>query len=79
VQAAWVTRRKQDTEEGEEERSWAVQHLVSMLLPSLAFVAGGLSLIAGGGGGLYWALSAVLLAFVVASVNAWALLVEIVR
>jgi hypothetical protein len=76
VQALWVTRRKRDKE---EERSWALQHLVFMLLPSLAFVAGGLSLVAGGGGGLYWVLSAILLAFVVASVNAWVLLVEILR
>jgi modulator of FtsH protease len=81
IQAVWVTHRKQDTEDEEEEqeRSWAVEQFVSMLLPSLAFVAGGLSLITGGGGGLYWVLSAILLAFVVASVNAWVLLVEILR
>jgi hypothetical protein len=81
VQAVWVTRRKQDkTDAAEGERSsWPVEQLVSMLLPSLAFVAGGLSLIAGGGGGLYWVLAGILLAFVVASLNAWVLLVEIMR
>jgi modulator of FtsH protease len=77
VQAVWVTRKRLN--KGREERSWAVEHLVSMLLPSLAFLAGGLSLITGGGGGLYWVLSAILLAFVVASINAWVLLVEIMR
>jgi hypothetical protein len=79
VQALWVTRRKQDKKEQQGRSSQPVEQLVSMLLPSLAFVAGGLSLIAGGGGGLYWVLSAILLAFVVASLNAWVLLVEILR
>jgi modulator of FtsH protease len=76
VQAVWVTHRRQGKE---QQSSWEVEHLISMLLPGLAFVAGGLSLIAGGGGGLYWVLSAILLAFVVASINAWVLLVEILR
>jgi hypothetical protein len=31
------------------------------------------------GGGLYWVLAAVLLVFVSASINAWVLLVEIMR
>ena len=82
AQTVWATRRKQDKEvEAADERSSLprVEHLVSMLLPSLAFVAGGLSLIARGGGGLYWVLSAILLAFVVASLDAWVLLVEIHR
>jgi hypothetical protein len=76
VQAVLVTRRR---DKENERSSWAIEHLVLLVLPSLAFVAGGLSLIAGGGGGLYWVLSAILLAFVVASINAWVLLVEIVR
>jgi hypothetical protein len=76
AQAVFVTR-KTDTEHARS--SWVVEHLVLLILPSLAFVAGGLSLIAGGGGGLYWVFSAVLLAFVVASINAWVLLVEIMR
>jgi hypothetical protein len=76
VQAIWVTRLRRASG---EQRSWAVEHLVSMLLPSLALVAGGLSLITSGGGGLYWVLAAILLGFVVVSVNAWVLLVEIMR
>lgn len=76
VQAIWVTHGKRPTDEPD---SWVLEHLISLLLPSLAFVVGGLSLIAGGGGGLYWVLAATLLAFLVAAVNAWVLLVEILR
>jgi hypothetical protein len=38
VQAAWVTHRRRSKE---AEGSWEVEHLVSLLLPSLAFLAGG--------------------------------------
>ena len=63
----------------DEPQSWLIQHLASLLLPSIAFMVGGVSLIAGGGGGLYWVLAGVLLVFVSASINAWVLLVEILR
>jgi modulator of FtsH protease len=62
-----------------ESPSWQLQHLAILLLPGLALVVGGVSLVAGAGGGLYWVLAAILLAFVAASVNAWVLLVEIKR
>ncbi len=42
-------------------------------------VAAGLSLLADGGGGLYWLVPAVRLATVAELVNAWVLLVEILR
>jgi hypothetical protein len=76
VQAIWVTHGKGTPD---EPQSWLIQHLASLLLPSIAFMAGGVSLIAGGGGGLYWVLAGVLLVFVSASINAWVLLVEILR
>lgn len=76
VQAVWVTHRPQETD---EPNPWIFHHLISLLLPSVAFIVGGLSLIAGRGGGLYWILAAILLAFVAASINAWVLLVEILR
>jgi hypothetical protein len=50
-----------------------------VLLPGLALLGGGLSLIAGGGGGLYWVLAATVLSFVVAALNGWVLLVEVLR
>jgi hypothetical protein len=75
-QAIWVTVRKYDSE---EPKWWTLGPLFSFLLPALAFVGGGLSLVAGGGGGLYWILAGVLLAFIAASINAWVLLVEILR
>lgn len=46
---------------------------------TLPVVVGGISLIAGGGGGLYWIGLGVLLLFVASVWNAWVLLVEILR
>lgn len=76
AQSAWVTLRKHDPS---QPLSWTLQPLVEFLLPSLAFIAGGVGLIYGGGGGLYWVLAGTLLSFLVASLNAWVLLVEILR
>ena len=76
VQALWAVRGKGTPG---EPRSWAIEHLATLLLPSVAFMVGGVSLLAGAGGGLYWVLAGVLLVFVSASINAWVLLVEIKR
>ncbi len=76
VQAVWVAHGK---ETPGEPTVWQIEHLATLLLPSVALLVGGTSLIAGGGGGLYWVLAAILLAFVSASINAWVLLVEIKR
>jgi hypothetical protein len=50
-----------------------------LIVPPLAYIGSGCSLVAGSGGGLYWVLVATVLAFVTASVDAWVLLVEILR
>jgi hypothetical protein len=76
-QAIWVTTRK--PEEAGYRVTWRIERIVTMLLPGLVFLAGGLSLIAGGGGGLYWILGAIVLAFVVSAINAWVLLIEVLR
>jgi hypothetical protein len=76
AQALWVTHGKGTPD---EPRSWLIQHLTSLLLPSIAFIVGGISIVAGGGGGLYWVFAGILLVFVSASINAWVLLVEILR
>ena len=54
-------------------------HGDAALCPERLFLAGGLSLIAGGGGGLYWVFAGTALAFVVSALNAWVLLVEVLR
>ena len=74
--AIWVTHGRGTPD---QPQSWLIQHLASLLLPSIAFMVGGVSLIVGGGGGLYWVLAGVLLVFASASINAWVLLVEILR
>jgi modulator of FtsH protease len=76
TQAVWVTHGR---ETPDEPLLWLVQHLASLLLPGVAFIVGGLSLTVGGGGGLYWVFAGVLLVFISASINAWVLLVEILR
>jgi hypothetical protein len=76
MQAMFVTARKRDSD---DRTAWQLQRLIAPILPGLAFLGGGLSLIAGGGGGLYRILAATTLAFVVAAINAWVLLVEVLR
>jgi hypothetical protein len=76
TQAIWVSVGKRS--EG-DPLSWTLGNLPLLLLPALAFVGGGCSLLAGSGGGLYWILAGTVLGFVAASLNAWVLLVEIVR
>lgn len=58
--------------------SLAARRVVA-LAGTLPFVVGGASLLAESGGGLYWILAGVVLATVGAVVNAWVLLVEILR
>jgi hypothetical protein len=47
--------------------------------PLFAFLGGGISLLAGRGGGPYWLLAGTLSCFAASAVNAWVLLVEIQR
>jgi len=76
TQSLWITFRR-----GSVDEPWplVVAHLMTLLPPGLGYAIGGVSLVAGAGGGLYWVLAATLLVFVVSSVNAWVLLVEIKR
>ena len=57
---------------------WRVR-IVTTHVPLLAFLGGGVSLLAGAGGGLYWLLGGILACFVASALNAWVLLVEIQR
>jgi hypothetical protein len=76
TQAIWVSVGKRS--EG-DPLNWTLGNLPVLLFPALALVGGGCSLVAGSGGGLYWILAGTVLAFVAASLNAWVLLVEILR
>lgn len=76
VQPIWAAHGKRTPG---EPRSWVVEHLVTLLLPSVAFCIGGVSLALRAGGGLYWVLAGILFGFVSASINGWVLLVEIKR
>ncbi len=58
---------------------WTVSPTIVIAAGTLPMVAAGISLMAGGGGGLYWLVAEVVLALVGVVVNAWILLVEIVR
>jgi hypothetical protein len=60
-------------------RPWLVLRLVLTAAGVLPFVACGVSLLAGAGGGLFWALGGIVAALVGAVLNAWVLLVEIRR
>jgi len=62
-----------------EPVSWLITPLAVVSLGSLPMVAAGISLLAGGGGGLYWLVAEVLLGFIGSITNAWILLVEIHR
>jgi hypothetical protein len=46
---------------------------------TLTLLAGGVTLAAGHGGGLFWLPAAIVAAVTVAAVNAWVLLVEVLR
>ena len=50
-----------------------------MAVGTLPFAIAGLSLIADSGGGLYWLLAGIVLATIGSVINAWVLLVEILR
>jgi hypothetical protein len=61
------------------EATAPMANAVVMAAGTLPFVAGGASLMLGAGGGLYWVVAGMALALVGAVLNAWVLLVEILR
>ena len=58
---------------------WLFSRLAIVLPGSVLYVVGGVSILAGGGGGLAWVLAGMIAGLVGAVVNAWVLLVEILR
>jgi modulator of FtsH protease len=65
------------------QRGESADHVFSAVVTTgpgtLAYLVGGISLIAGAGGGLYWILAGILGAIIGGVINAWVLLVEILR
>jgi modulator of FtsH protease len=55
------------------------QPLLTMLVPCLAVLVGGISLIVEAGGGLYWLAGAFVAGIFACTTNAWVLLIEIKR
>lgn len=53
--------------------------LFAIALATVPFVAGGVSLLIEAGGGIYWVLGGTVAAVIVGVLNAWVLLVEILR
>ncbi len=76
VHVTWATVRKRGPD---DPRSWTLGALSLLLIPVLVLTGGGVSLVAESGGGLYWILGGTTLTFVAASINAWVLMVEILR
>ena len=60
-------------------RSFLVRRIVLAQVAVLPLLVGGVSLLIGAGGGLYWLVPGVLLCLLVAVLDAWVLLVEILR
>jgi hypothetical protein len=65
------------------EQETQASRLFARILPSITtcgcLVVAGVTLLAEGGGGLYWVVPAVLASFIFGLINAWVLLVEILR
>ncbi len=57
----------------------SVVELMPSILGTLPYAIGGITLLAGSGGGLYWVLAGIVAATLGAVLNAWVLLVEILR
>jgi hypothetical protein len=62
-----------------QQTYWIVTRVVSGQMAGLPSVVAGISTLAHAGGGLYWLVPGMLLAFAAALINAWVLLVEILR
>jgi hypothetical protein len=74
-----VIRRLRIPRKKEDPVIWFVVPLAVIVAGSAPMAIAGISLLAGGGGGLYWLVAQVALGFVGVIFNAWVLLVEIQR
>jgi hypothetical protein len=65
--------------EQETPVTWVVSRVFPAVISCGCLLVAGVSLLAAGGGGLYWLVPATLTAIVFGLINAWVLLVEIMR
>jgi hypothetical protein len=65
--------------EHETRRTWLAGRIIPDAVTGGCLAVAGVTLLAQGGGGLYWLVPAVLAAFFFGLLNAWVLLVEILR
>ena len=63
----------------ETRLTWALVRLFPLIVSCGCLVLAGVTLLAQAGGGLYWLVPSVLAAIVFGLINAWVLLVEILR
>jgi hypothetical protein len=72
-----------DARAGQSDKETALTRMLGRVFPAISscgcLVIAGASLLAAGGGGLYWLVPAFVLAIVSGLLNAWVLLVEILR
>jgi modulator of FtsH protease len=68
-----------DARRPEQRAWWSVTRIVTSQLGLLPIIAAGVSLLAHRGGGLYWLGAGVIFSFGAALIDAWVLLVEILR
>ena len=59
--------------------AWTASTFLLALASSVPMVVAGVTMLAGAGGGLYWAMAQVILGFSIALYYAWILLIEILR
>ena len=58
---------------------WTIPIILLALASSVPMIIAGVTVLAGAGGGLYWALGELILGFSIAIYNGWILLIEILR
>jgi len=79
IAAILLTRRLRLPRGQDDPLIWTVAPIAVIVEATVPMVAAGISVLAGARGGLYWLVAAVVLGFVGAILNAWILLVEIIR
>jgi hypothetical protein len=75
----WTVRLQLHASRDAEARRWLTARVVGTQLSTLPFIVGGASLTTGHTSGLYWTVPGVLASFGASILNAWVLLVEILR